>query len=229
MSSTTSLTYVIDVSDEPAVAGDRDTIGGWPVLDADQPWPVCDCGARMALYFQVRIPDDVPHFGGDQLLVFQCPLESDACFSTADPQLPERFWDKPPANPHAFWRILLQRNGAPAQTPDPFLRPSRLTLHRYEDVDHHNEDSPLQDFKVGGAPYWVQDAEHYRCRCGADLTFLCQIPEDFGFDDHLRDDLDDSADYPAAFDDGLLLGNMIYILACPAHCHPAAAYPVCQN
>ncbi|WP_405138426.1 hypothetical protein [Nocardia sp. NBC_01388] len=62
MGSTAPMTYVVDVSGEMGVAGDRDTIGGWPVLDADQPWPVCDCGARMALYFQVEVPAGVPHY-----------------------------------------------------------------------------------------------------------------------------------------------------------------------
>lgn len=227
MSSTAALTYLIDVSDEAATAGDRDTLAGWPVLDAGQPWPVCDCGARMALYFQVRVPDDVPDFGGDQLLVFQCPLESDACFS-ADQQLPERFWDEPPANDHAFWRILLQRNGVATPDADPHLRPRRLSLHRDEDVDHHNDETPLQGFKIGGAPYWVQDGEQYRCPCGADLVFICQVPEDFDFYEHLPEEVAESVECPA-FDDGLLLGNVVYILACPAHCHPAAAYPVCQN
>ncbi|WP_158104535.1 hypothetical protein [Amycolatopsis kentuckyensis] len=28
---------------------------------------------------------------------------------------------------------------------------------------------------------------------------------------------------------GLCLGNEVYTLACPAHCHPAAAWPVTQN
>ncbi|MFI9503114.1 hypothetical protein [Nocardia sp. NPDC052566] len=226
MGSSVPKTYVIDVSAEAGGAGDLDTIGGWPVLDADQAWPVCDCGERMALYFQVRVPTDVPHFGGNQLLVFQCPADSDACFS-ADTQLPPNYWDEPPANDRAFWRILLQRNGTAAELPDPYLRAHRLILHEYEDVEHDNDRLPLQDFKVGGAPFWVQDAEHYRCACGTDLAFLCQVPENFDFHSYLRDP-DESLDCPS-FDDGLLLGNVVYILACPAHCHPAAAYPVCQN
>ncbi|MFI7668174.1 hypothetical protein [Nocardia sp. NPDC049526] len=226
MSSTARLSYSIDVSSDAGIAGDRDTLGGWPVLDADQPWPVCNCGQRMSLYFQLRVPADVPHFGGDQLLVFQCPAESDACFP-ADPQLPAEFWDAPPENSHAFWRILLQRNGVAARTADPYLRPHRLELHRTEDLDHDNGEGPLQGFKVGGEPFWVQEPERYRCPCGSELSFLCQVPENFEFY-HYLNDLDESVDCPA-FDDGLLLGNVVYILACPAHCHPAAAYPVCQN
>ncbi|WP_327145763.1 hypothetical protein [Nocardia sp. NBC_01327] len=224
MGTTAPMTYVIDVSGEIGVAGDRDTIGGWPVLDADQPWPLCDCGARMALYFQVEVPAGVPHFGGDQLLVFQCPAESDACYPS-ETQLPAEYWDHPAENDHAFWRILLQRNGVPVDAADPYLQPHRLVVRGFEDADHGNDSLPLQDFKVGGAAFWVQAAEHFRCACGTDLVFLCQVPENFDFSAYLRDP---DIDLPA-FDDGLLLGNIVYILACPAHCHPAAAYPVCQN
>ena len=48
------------------------------------------------------------------------------------------------------------------------------------------------------------------------------MPENFGFDMWpMRDREDEQAQ--------LFLGNEIYILACPARCHPEAAWPVAQN
>ncbi|UGT60735.1 hypothetical protein [Nocardia asteroides] len=220
-------TYLIRAGGDPAAAGDRDTVGGWPVLDAGQPWPVCPCGARMALYFQLLVPADVAHFAGDQLLAFQCPVESDACFQ-ATGQLPPEFWDHPPANDHAHWRILLQRNATEVAELDPHLRPHRLTLERaVDDDDTPGYEGPLQDFKVGGSPHWFQGAEHLRCPCGAELVFLGQVAENYDFGG-FRNDTAQAAE-AIALDDGFLLGNMVYLLACPAHCHPAAVYPVCQN
>ncbi|MFE1592070.1 hypothetical protein [Nocardia sp. NPDC058705] len=215
MSSDAKTTYAINVSEHAAEAGDRDTIGGWPLLDATQPWPTCGCGTQMALFFQITVPADIPHFGGDQLLVFQCPDEPDASYASEE-QLPEQFWDKPPHNDLAFWRILLQRNGIPMPSPDPYFRPRRLTLTKVAADD--------ASFGVGGAPIWLQAPEHHRCACGTDLVFLCQIPEGFEFYEYVNESVEREG-----LDDGLMLGNQVYLLACPAHCHPAAAFPVCQN
>ncbi|MFB8006913.1 hypothetical protein [Nocardia sp. NPDC056000] len=221
-------TYEISVGSRASNPGDRNSIGGRPLLDADQRWPICGCGTRMTLYFQVQVPSDIRYFGGDQLLVFQCPLDSDCTFPT-DRQLAAGFWDAEFDGRTPFWRILLQSKGIPAETADPILRPTELTLRPSNDED---DGRPLYGFKIGGAPYWVQDPESYRCACGTDLVFLAQVPEDFPFSDYLADPDDQDGDdntYPAALDDGLLLGNVIYIVACPSRCNPAAAWPICQN
>ncbi|MFE3320081.1 hypothetical protein [Nocardia sp. NPDC059195] len=214
-------TFVVDVSQEAGVRGDRSTIGGWPVLEAGQAVPVCECGLTMALFFQVAVPHAVPVFGGDQLLVFQCPDESDC--SDAERQLPTGYWDQRPKG-QGFWRILLQRNGSAVDEVDPYLQVRRLVLSEVIDASEYNEGLPLQDFKVGGAPFWFQGPEWYRCACGTDMVFLCHVPENFDFYQFLNADVD-----MVAFDDGLLVGNAVYILACPQRCHPAAAFPVCQN
>ncbi|QFG24097.1 hypothetical protein [Actinomadura sp. WMMB 499] len=212
--------YIVEVGTEPAEAGSRNTIGGSPVLAAGQAWPSCYCGGRMAFYFQVGIPADVPTFGGHQLLVFQCPLHDEACFSpgSRSAQLPGRFWDDPPEpNEGAFWRILLHGGGNPVTDSDPFLQPRRLTLAETPDERGNGR----FEFKVSGVPAWAQDPERYRCPCGADLAFVCQIPEDFEFEM--------LPGRPEDFGELLFLGNMVYILACPERCDPAAAWPVNQN
>jgi hypothetical protein len=86
-----STVHLIDIGSEPAGADARNTVGGWPVLDAGLPRPACDCGERMVLLFQVDVPTDVPVLGDDHLLVFQCPKHNDANCPPSDDQLPARF------------------------------------------------------------------------------------------------------------------------------------------
>ncbi|SBT51115.1 hypothetical protein [Micromonospora auratinigra] len=218
--------YRIEITSTPAVAGDRNTVGGWPLLDADQPWPVCECGSRMALFFQLDVPADIPTFGGEHLLAFQCPRHNDACLPTAE-RLPPRYWEQPPApNELAFWRVLLQRAGVPADTADPYLQPLRLSLAAAEER-HGKGSAGVWAFKVGGRPVWSQEAEHYRCACGSDLAFLLQVPENFGFPK--RPEAAEQVDTFNGNEYGMFLGNDVYLLACPARCDPAAVWPVNQN
>jgi hypothetical protein len=210
---------VIEMTSEPAVAGDRNTVGGWPVLESEQSWPDCTCGRRMALFFQIDVPDEVPGFGGEHLLVFQCPVHNDAAFGPR--QLPERYWETPlGGNETAFWRIVRHRGDVVAASPDDTVQPLRLVLR---DTGPDDE----WEFRVGGEPAWIQGAENHTCACGADLEFLAQIPENFGFPKRpeapRQIDTFDSDVY------GLCLGNMVYLLACPRRCDPAAAWPVNQN
>jgi hypothetical protein len=231
--------YLIENHREEAGAGARDTIGGHPILPASESWPTCQCGERMVLFFQVDIPPDIPEFGGDHLLVFQCPSDNEAVgVEGIRDQLPERYWDVPPVwdDPGAFWRILLHRDGTePADDVEPHLRPYRLSLRPgTEEVTVSQPDyDPVErrvgrsEFKIGGVPSWAQDPESYRCACGAEMVYLCQVPLDMGFEKHAH-----QPEQPDTFSSDhyvLFLGNEVYILACPAHCHPAAAWPVTQN
>lgn len=120
----------------------------------------------------------------------------------------------------AHWRMLRHRGGAVAESADPFSQPRRLVLR-----DAGPDDKWA--FRVGGEPAWMQGPEHLTCACGADLRFLAQIPEDFGFAK-----LPDAPAQPASWSDneyGLFLGNGVYLLACPNRCNPAAVWPVNQN
>lgn len=211
--------WVIETTSDVAVAGDRNTVGGWPVLAAEADWPVCTCGQRMIFFFQIDVPGDVPVFGGEHLLMFQCPVHNDA--SDGPRQLPERFWETPlGCNDTAFWRILRHRGGEPATAPDPFLEPRRLMLRAAGPDDEWN-------FRIGGEPAWAQGPESHTCACGTEMEFLLQIPECLGFT--VRPGV---AEQDGAFSEteyGLLLGNIVYVLACPQRCDPAAAWPPVQN
>jgi hypothetical protein len=222
--------YAIDVGAEPLDRPARNSVGGWPFLDDGQEWPECFCGERLALFFQFDIPLNVEPFGGDHLLVFHCRAHNDASEPemTDDGRLVPAYWDAPqPPYPRPFWRVLLQRH-ATRPTPDrePSVRALPLTLRPVADTfDGYGRGAP--GFKVGGTPSWAQDPEYYRCACGADLVYLCQVPEGWSFDVHPG--LPEQP-YTIHADTYLLfLGNEVYLQACPAHCDPAAVWPVNQN
>jgi hypothetical protein len=211
--------WVIELSGEAAVAGDRNTVGGWPVLGPGVEWPDCTCGVRMALFFQIDVPEDIPHFGGEHLLFFQCPVHNDP--SDGPRQLPERFWETPlGCNDTAFWRILRHRGDLVAAEPDPLMEPRRLVLRAAGPDDEW-------DFRIGGAPAWVQGPEPHTCACGTEMEFLLQVPENYGF--RTRPGTPEQDGAFSSTDYGLLLGNIVYVLACPKRCDPAAAWPPVQN
>ncbi|HET6858129.1 MAG TPA: hypothetical protein VFH94_13700 [Streptomyces sp.] len=208
--------HTIEVGTEPLDHPARNSMGGRPYLDDAQEWPECFCGERMALFFQLDLPPEQGPFGGDHLLVFHCRTHNDASVpEPADGRLAPRYWDAPqPHYPRPFWRVLLQRHAAlPKPDAEPSLPALPLTLRPFSDTpDPHG--CGAQTFKVGGLPSWAQEPEHYTCACGADLAYVCQVPEGMEFGDE---------------SDALFLGNEIYLLACPSHCDPAAVWPVNQN
>ncbi|WP_207958241.1 hypothetical protein [Streptomyces sp. YIM 98790] len=223
--------YRAVVGDEPLTGPVRNSVGGWPYLDAGQEWPQCFCGLDLVLYFQFDIPADVEFFGGTHLLVFHCRAHNDAASpELRDGRLVPRYWQAPqPPYPGTFWRILLQDNPSPTDRPEPHLQPRPLTLTPF--TDHplpwgDEEFVGAQEFKVGGIPSWAQGPESYRCACGADLVYLCQVPEDMPFTTRPG-----SPEQPYGSTDEycLFLGNEVYLLAYPARCHPAATWPVNQK
>lgn len=221
--------HAIERGTEPLARPARNSVGGWPFLDDAQEWPECFCGTRMALFFQCDIPADVEHFGNDHLLVFHCRVHSDASQPpTADGRLVPRYWDAPqPPYARPFWRVLLQRGATrPAAEAEPSVCALPLTLRPFADPpDAYGLGA--QVFKVGGAPSWAQYPESYRCSCGAELRYLCQVPE--GMEFAIREGQPQQPDSTSADTYWLFLGNEVYLLACPDHCDPAAVWPVNQN
>ncbi|BDM74166.1 hypothetical protein HEK616_76530 (plasmid) [Streptomyces nigrescens] len=183
----------------------------------------------MALFFQFDIPSELEHFGGDHLLVFHCRAHNDASNpQLADGRLVARYWDAPqPPYPGPFWRVLLQSNAAlPATEAEPSVRALPLTFQPFTDTPEA-QGPGAQLFKVGGSPSWAQYPEYYTCACGADLAYVCQVPEGWEFDVHPGQP---EQPYSVGADTyNLFLGNEVYLLACPAHCDPAAVWPVNQH
>ncbi|UYQ63989.1 hypothetical protein [Streptomyces peucetius] len=224
--------YMVEVGTESLDRPARNSVGGRPFLDDGQEWPRCFCGERMALFFQLDVPADVEPFGGDHLLVFHCGAHNEASDPVMDAvmddgRLVARYWEAPqPPWPGTFWRVLLQRDAVrPTADVEPAVRALPLTLRPF--VDTPDRERGAQGFKVGGVPSWAQFPEYYRCACGTEMAFVCQVPEGWEFDVHPG--LPEQP-YSAGTDTyGLFLGNEVYLLGGPAHCDPAAVWPVNQN
>ncbi|EFL07374.1 MULTISPECIES: hypothetical protein [Actinomycetes] len=232
--------YLVENPGIPTGPGSRNTFGGRPILPESEDWPECYCGARMVLFFQLDVPPDIPRFGGDHLLVFQCPVHNDAaCLRENSEQLPRRYWEEPRiwGHPGAFWRIMLHRDATgPADAEEPHLLGCELVLRPECETETGWRAVPSGEielsvgrgeFKVGGLPRWQQDPEGHRCACGAEMLFLCGLPEDVGFKSGPGQPEQPDSSYSDAY--VLFLGNAVYLLACPEHCHPAAVWPVPQN
>ncbi|MEU2896053.1 hypothetical protein ACWC4E_28915 [Streptomyces sp. NPDC001273] len=212
--------YGIEIGTEPLDRPARDSVGGWPYFDDGQEWPRCFCGERMALFFQLDLPDDIEFFGGEHLSVFHCAHHHDASDPvTAGDRLVPRFWEAPqPPFPGSFWRVLLQRDpGIPESEPEPAVRALPLTLRPCGNTR----------FKVGGTASWAQYPEYYRCACGAELAFVCQVPENWGFGVRPGAPVQPYSIQDDAY--MMFLGNEVYLLACPKRCDPAAVLPVNQH
>ncbi|PYC79318.1 hypothetical protein C7C46_14585 [Streptomyces tateyamensis] len=220
--------HEIEVGTELLSRPVRNSVGGWPFLDEAQEWPECFCGERMAMFFQLDLPADLESFGGDHLLVFHCRAHNDATDPPWDGgQLAQRYWDAPqPPYPGPFWRVVLQCNAVARAEVEPAVRALQLSLRAFADItDRFGRGA--YGFKVGGTPSWAQDPEYYTCACGTDLVYLCQVPEGMDFAAHPGQP---EQPYSVGADTyNLFLGNEVYLLACPAHCDPAAVWPVNQN
>ncbi|MET4660569.1 MULTISPECIES: hypothetical protein [Streptomyces] len=218
--------YKIEIGTEPLDRPARNSVGGWPYFDDGQEWPRCFCGERMALFFQLDVPEDIEFFGGEHLSVFHCAHHNEASDPvTADGRLVPRFWEAPqPPFPGSFWRVLLQRDpGIPEAEPEPAVRALPLTLRPF--VDAHGPFTMF--FKVGGTAAWALYPEQYWCACGAELAFVCQVPENWEFGVRPGAPVQPHSVGDDAY--LLFLGNEVYLLACPRRCDPAAVLPVNQR
>jgi hypothetical protein len=206
----------------------RDSIGGAGVLPADMPWPACECGEPMALFFQLDVAAafGLPFRAGSHLAVFMCPAHNDAPEQFDTHVLPARHWERRRRIDGSlrFYEVILFKPGRRERTHprEPHLVPRRLRFEQaIEAVDG------LQGFKVGGHPFWCQAPAYHACPCGAEMRLLCQVPEDHPFRKAAG-----AAPQPDAFSAtayGLFLGNAVYLLACEAQCSPFAVHPVVQN
>jgi hypothetical protein len=222
--------HAVEVGSEPLEWPTRNSVGGWPFLDDGQEWPECYCGERMVLFFQLDLPAELGPFGGDHLVVFHCRSHNDAAIpeTFGDGRLVPRYWDAPQEpEPRPFWRVLLQgRAAGPWTESESSLRALPLTLWPFPDVPNARGKGARM-FKVGGTPSWAQGPEYYRCACGADLVYVCQVPEDMQFVKSPGQPEQPGSSASNAY--VLFLGNEVYLLACPEHCDPAAVWPVNQN
>ena len=206
-----------------AKTSDRDGIGGAPILRKGQDWPVCHCGERMVLFFQLDLKREyaLPFAAGSHLLAFMCWKHNEANFPPppGTKKLPEGYGG-------TFWKFFLNKPGPEAAGPEePHLKPAYFEITNAEEVVA--DDCGLQGFKIGGVPSWAQDPENYRCSCGADMAFVCQVPTNFRF--LCREGQPEQPGWYSSDDWSIFLGNETYVFACTAQCRPDAVWPINQN
>jgi hypothetical protein len=221
-------THIVKVTAAGKDERPRDSLGGAALLPTGMAWPRCECGERMTLFFQFDIPDEfgLPFATGAHLAVFMCHAHNEAPEQFQKHALPAKFWRRRRQidGRQRFYEILLfaPADGEQAHPPEPHLVPRGLQFMRKPEEVHGR-----QGFKVGGCPFWYQAPSYHACPCGADMRFLCQLPENYPFRKAKGAPPEND---PFSQDDyGLFLGNGVYLLACEARCSPFAVHPVVQN
>ncbi len=189
----------------------------------------------MALFLQLDIQEefDIPFQTGSHLLVFMCPTHNDIPDTPVHyghTVLSEQFWNEDGGH---FALILVPPDtSSTICNSDPFIASKQLVFHAEDEEVTFNQSDDFScgsnDFKIGGVPGWINYAVNDAwCPCGGKMSFVCQIPDGFGFEQ-----TDNAPEQPDSFSSTeycLFLGNQVYILACEKQCHPNALVAVCDN
>ena len=207
----------------PARTSRRASSGGSPRLGAKQAWPSCGyCGESMSLYLQFDVP---ARFGlvfapGSHFLLFNCAR------CDAIPEAPPRSrlpasWLK--ADRAQSYRAILNlpQTRERALPSDRSVREQSIVFEAVQDRLTEGLDGPVgrRDFKVGGAPAWVQPPQYLRCACGAQMGFLLQVPSSTvpRWKSRSGASLPFCADLDA------------FVFACSAQCNPYATAIIAQR
>lgn len=138
--------------------------------------------------------------------------------ASSSKELPKEYWNI--TDGHYLLRLL-----PPSQTLDAARSESQL-MHQFI-VATPLDDQSADGFKLFGEPHWFQEPELHTCSCGAPMTLLLQLPENYAFP--MADGAEEQPDSFSATEYCLFLGNQLYLLACTKQCHPLALWPVLQN
>jgi hypothetical protein len=223
----------VEVTNEPALAADRDTVGGAPYLPSGLAHPRCKlCDQPMVLFlqFDIRPEFKLPFASGSHFLAFMCPQHNDAAFAP-DPfdksPLRSQYWEQDVGH----YSLLLLPDGAStsAGAIDGFLEPRRI---RFEQATENVADNRYfsygsHEFKVGGVPGWLNYAPTPKCSCGGTMQFVVQFPDSFGFRQRAE-----APEQPKSFSRTeycFLLGNAVFVLACDKQCDARAVIAYCDN
>lgn len=226
--------HLITLSEIEACNPSRNSQGGTPYLPERVDIPRCAlCQEQMLLFFQFEIKQKfkLPFASGAQLAVFMCPTHNDI------PQIPNIEKGQNPESyklqaPGHYKLYLFSPKESLVAKP---LKKQLLTSYslNFQSSSEEIEDlgdgiqSGIEAFKVGGQPSWINFTNTSKCSCGADMAFVCQLPENYGFQC--------AADAPSQPDSFsyeqycLFLGNLVFILACSANCSPTSVLANCDN
>jgi hypothetical protein len=151
----TMHTHRVKVAAVPENDHPRDSIGGAGLLPEGMAWPRCQCGERMALFFQLDVSEAfaLDFAAGAHLAVFMCHAHNEAPEQFRKHVLPAKFWQRRRQidGKQRFYEIVLfsPAGAERAHPPEPHLVHRALRFERkLEEVNG------LQGFKVGGCPFW---------------------------------------------------------------------------
>jgi hypothetical protein len=209
----------------------RDSAGGYAILAAGQDYPVCKiCNEKMVLFLQFDLPEKfkLPFKAGSHLTLFMCRKHDEPVWWEGISQLPEDYMEP------EYYRLILNPPGITEKNADldPYLVYSELEFNETDEEeetagpDNKRHQIGRQSFKVGGTPSWAQDPENHTCSCGAAMSFIGQVPQDFNFPK-----AEGAEKQPNSYSNtsyNLFLGNEVYIFACEKQCSPFAVTAVCQ-
>jgi uncharacterized protein YwqG len=211
----------------------RNSVGGYPVFSKDQEWPVCKlCDEKMVLFFQMDLAEkfQLPFKPNSHLLLFMCRKDDEPVWGeNRKGPLPENYMET------EHYRIILNPPDIQEKQDgtETSLVYSELTFEEINETiqtvgpERERFDIGEQLFKVGGLPSWTQDPEEHTCTCGAEMKFICQVPQDFNFSKEEGAESQTSSYSKTHYN--IFLGNEAYIFACEKQCNPLATLVVCQS
>lgn len=245
------ITHTLNAKRAARGARPRNSIGGPAFLPPGTSWPTCSCGAEMVLFLQFDVEEQygLPFPAGSHFTLFMCPVHNDAPEDFDARRLPKQFWKKRAGltEDERFYELMLHPPGEyeavePAQAYlvhkelQATLRPEMVHLIDEEvaQVNAHPhypgvslavaQAVGIDGLKVGGQPCWLQDPVVHLCCCGAEMRFLCQIPDEHEFA-KLPSAPEQDNRYPAGYYN-VFLGNAAYVFACEAGCDTRAVHVV---
>jgi hypothetical protein len=209
----------------------RDSIGGYPVLTENQELPECAiCNKKMVMFLQLDIKAEynLPFKEGSHLSFFMCIDHDEPVWWDGTEELPASYMER------EHYQVFFNPPGVNEKTYElePGLVHSALQFTKLEEEvetvgpDNKEYEIGRQLFKIGGVPSWAQDPEIHTCSCGAKMSFICQVPQDFQFTK-----AEGAESQKSTYSDthySLFLGNEVYIFACENQCSPLAVAPICQ-
>jgi hypothetical protein len=193
------------------------------------------------LFFQFDIDErfQLPFKTGSHLSMFMCIKHDEPTNPPLWPshtgKLPDNYWDCGEEGEVGHYQLIMNLPNSTEQVLDIEERVILSSIKFEEEEEQITVCGPegktweigKQEFKVGGIPSWAQNPEQYQCSCGAEMKFICQIPQDFDFPKK-----PDAPNQKSTWSDkkyNLFLGNEVYIFGCSEQCNPNAVWPITQS
>lgn len=189
----------------------------------DSDVPICRrCNGEMILFFQMDLPPiDLGIGAGGHLVLMMCPAcnEIPSFEFSSGGKLPVNYWEV--ATEGHYYAAMFR--------PDAKLNVARIKpiLENRELLLEPRDTASINDFRVGGAPTWLQRPVSFECQCGNPMQFICQLSENYGFRARVG-----ALGQPDSFSNTeycLFLGNSVYLFVCAQQCTPRSVWIAVQN